>query len=794
MKRIIVSLLALMAFSILVSAKGDWKGKVLDENGEPMAYANVALLSSADSTVVGGTTTDIDGTFSIVSERKDVIVMVSMIGYETAYLSPSEGQIVTLKPDMEFLGEAIVSAVMPKTKLTGEGLQTSVRGSVLENIGTANDVLARTPGLIDGQNGLEVIGRGNPVIYINGHKVSDSGELSRLLSNEIQSVEVISNPGAQYDASVTAVVRIKTIRRQGDGFGFNTGISDEQATRSLPVYSSKGDMFPYNDPSFNFNANYRHNNVDIFGGVNLFKFTSTQTSDLYQETYGEPGFVQDGNLFNEYTQKTIALNFGSDWQIKDSHSVGFKLDYGNDFSVPSHQVLIEKFYRNGECLDDISTVGDYKNLDKNPQKLSANAYYNGQAGKLGIDFNADYYGAYDGRYAKVNETSTMIEDSVIETNTETKANMFADKLVLSYPIWQGMFQTGTEETFTRMSDDYTIAGTFIPSSSSSVKEDNIAAFASYGFVLEKLGQFSAGLRYEHVNYEYNDLKGDGSFTRNYDNFFPSLSYAGAFGPVQAMLSYSTKTARPDFSMLSSAIRYNSRYVLQSGNAALQPQTIHSVSGTAMYKWLTFIANYNRVDDAIVSWSRRYNDSGVVLVRPENLEKPFRQLSTFVNATPTIGIWTMNYTVGLQQQWLTIKADDPREASGVRETSFSNKPMFIAQLNNTLSFKHGWMAELNGEYHSKAFSQNIYLTNNYLDLTAAIQKTFLKDESLVVRLQGNDIAGLGFYNVRADFGGHLVEQTNKMATQRVILSIRYRFNSASSKYKGTGAGADVKDRM
>ena len=178
-------MMMLAALSASAKAKGDWKGKVVDEQGQPIEFANVAVLSKADSTVLCGTVTAEDGTFNIVTKENDGIMMVAILGYRTVYLAPVDGAVITLREDSSLLESAVTTAIMPKTKLTGEGLQTNVRGSVLENAGTAKDVLARTPGLIKGQNGLEVIGKGAPLVYINGHKLTDATELDRLQSNEI---------------------------------------------------------------------------------------------------------------------------------------------------------------------------------------------------------------------------------------------------------------------------------------------------------------------------------------------------------------------------------------------------------------------------------------------------------------------------------------------------------------------------------------------------------------------------------------------------------------------------------
>ena len=97
-------------------------------------------------------------------------------------------------------------------------------------------------------------------------------------------------------------------------------------------------------------------------------------------------------------------------------------------------------------------------------------------------------------------------------------------------------------------------------------------------------------------------------------------------------------------------------------------------------------------------------------------------------------------------------------------------------------------------YSRGYTENIYLTNVYFNLTAAVQKTLLKDGSLVLRLEGSDLAGLAHNNIATDFGNYKIWQTNIMDTQRIKFSIRYSFNTTQSKYKGTGAGADTKARM
>ena len=784
MNRIIVTAALLLAATDLFAAQ-DWRGKVLDENGEPLQYANVALLSKADSSVLGGVTTEADGTYNIVSGEKDGILMVAMMGYQTCYLTPVDGATINLKPDNATLEGSVATAVMAKTKLTGEGLQTSVRGSILENIGTANDVLGRTPGIIKGQNGLEVIGKGTPLIYINGHKVTDLTELERLQSNDIQSVEVITNPGPQYDASVRSVVRIRTYRRNGEGFGFDINLKD---TQSLKIKN-------HNDPNLNTNFNFRKNNLDVFAGINLDGRSTRQDSYIYSFTHGKHSFENDGTLYVDYTTNYFQPNVGMNWQIADNHSVGFKTEYFVQYDMVQLEELHNTLKEDGETSDVTHTLGNYYFGDTKPYSFNSNVYYNGQAGKLGIDFNFDSYRKSNSGIAEIDEESSSSGGSSrISSESKTNNNLYAAKLVFSYPVGQGQLQFGTEETFSRMKNNYSISGAAIPAASSKVKEDNFASFASYGFIFKGMAQFNAGLRYEHVNYSYDDVLGDGSFTRKYDNLFPTVSIAGAFGKMQMMLNFSEKTLRPGFGNLDNTIRYNSKYILESGNAALQPQTIRDLSLMANWKWLTGEADFSSAKDAIVTWGYPFNDEGVMIVKPCNLEKPLNVLTAYVNAAPTIGIWNINCTIAMIQQWLTIEAPDYYEPSGTRTTSFSNRPIFVVQMFNTLSFKHNWQLEFGGEFHSKGYTENVLIDNTYMDLRMAVQKAFLKDKSLIIRLEGEDLADLTSYDIHTDYGNYLIHQTNMFDNRRLVLSIRYRFNTARSKYKGTGAGQDAISRM
>ena len=252
---------ALVAASGLAKPQVTVSGIVTDENKEAMPFVNVVLLSLPDSAFVQGTTTDADGRFRLEGNVPKGTLQFSSVGYQTLYYTPSAQMNVQMQENATTLGEVAVKAMLPKTKLTGTSMVTSVQGTVLSQSGTALEMLAKVPGMMAKEDDVEVLGKGKPVIYINGRKMSDPRELKQLRSEEIQSVEVITNPGAQYDATVSSVVRIKTVRRQGDGFGY-----------ALNVGNSQDLIHGYSDPNGGFNLRYRRKNLDLFGSLNYWEW------------------------------------------------------------------------------------------------------------------------------------------------------------------------------------------------------------------------------------------------------------------------------------------------------------------------------------------------------------------------------------------------------------------------------------------------------------------------------------------------------------------------------------------
>ena len=198
-----------------------YKGTVVDEAGLPMAYVNVALLSPQDSTLQAGGVTNESGIFVIPCEQQTVLARISFVGYKTIYKRCYNTDVgrIRMQPEAHTLNGAVVTGERPKVQLKGNALVMNVEGTVMERIGTAEDVLSRVPMISKKGENYEILGKGVPLIYLNSRKLTDLNELRNIQSDFIRNVEVIQNPGARYDASVNAVIIIHTKRAAGEGLG-----------------------------------------------------------------------------------------------------------------------------------------------------------------------------------------------------------------------------------------------------------------------------------------------------------------------------------------------------------------------------------------------------------------------------------------------------------------------------------------------------------------------------------------------------------------------------------------------
>ncbi len=770
----------------------DVGGKIVDGEGNPMPFVSVVLLSMPDSSFVQGAVSDENGIFKIVTPENQGVLKISSIGYQTLFINVSSdgsmagGPVIQMLEDAHLINEVVVKGQLPKTKLQGSSLVTQIQGSVLEKSGSVEDMLSKVPGIRKGKDGLEVIGKGTPIIYINGRKLHDLDELKTLNSQEILSVDVDMNPGSRYDATVTSVVRLRTIKQQGEGFGFSLFAGNNQQLR-----------YGQSDPFTTFKGNYRYRSVDVFGQVDFWERHNTAVStamqnSFYKENNALVQLEQDNRFRSDWHAYGLNYTFGSNWQISDKHSVGFRLQYNDRLYDWNHADIQTDYYRNGMFEDHIDGIESEKVTM--PYHWQGNSYYNGQLGKMNIDLNVDFYSNKKQADAKTDEYYQIGEANHVNSESNTADHMVAEKLVLSYPVWKGKLSIGNEMTFVNRNASYYISGTAIPATDSKTKEQNIAAFIDYDFSLGKIGEGSIGLRFEHVGFDYRDrLNAESNMKRYTNDLFPSISLSRTFGPVQAALSYSQKTVRPTYWQLNSAVTYANAFTIQSGDPKLENQKNHELSLNMRWKWLTLSSSWQRIEKHITQWSFLYNDAGVIMIKHINLDKPLNRYVAYINASPTIGIWSPNLRTGFLAYDTELDLADPRETSGSRVVTYK-KPMIFVQFSNTFRLKHSWQFELGCDYQSRADWVSYHLRYTTWDMSATIQKCWLKNDALCLRITANNMLQSGNEKVGIDCGYYYLSQWMRSNNHRLNISLRYTFNVARNKYKGSGAGQETIQRM
>ena len=761
----------LLAVLPLNASAQSLKGKVVDENNEPLAYANV-MLQKADSTYLSGTMTDTLGMFILTPDPAASMLHVSFIGYET-YLAPVKGTdfgTIKMSPDTEMLGKAIVKGYLPKTVIKGDAFVTPVENSVLAEAGSAGDVLKKLPGVVTKDGGYEVIGKGTPIIYINGRLLRDNSELEQLSSREIKSVDVVQNPGARYDATVKAVIRIQTIKRVGDGFGFDV--------------SSKWAQSKYTNLNEVLNMNYRHNGLDFFASAAYSDSEYFQDTDLYQTLKSKQLLETEQKGHLESRTKAFNPTVGLNWQIAERHSVGVRYRPTFILRTSSMQDFKTSASLDGLLDDQINTVADGHSDPSQTHEM--NIYYNGTAGKLNIDFNADFHDSRTNNFQTYNEASTHQDDRILNTVSNTHNRLYASKLTLTYPIFGGILTAGSEYSNTTRYDEYTNSEGYIPSAYTTIKESETSAYAEYVYPLP-FGSLTAGLRYEHIGFDYYEnevLKQEQS--RTYDNLYPNASFAAVAGPFQFLLSYSAKTTRPHYSYLTNSLIYIDRYSMQQGNPLLRPEMNHDASLAVVWKFIQAGVSYQVVKNAILHQETVPKDmDNVILIYYDNFDRKIPTMQAMIAAAPTFGIWHPRLTLALVKQWLTMDSIDG--------TINLDQPLPVVQFSNTLVLPKGFMINADYAFQGKGDSRIYHLMRPTNNLNASVRKGFLNN-TLTLEIFANDILDDNITLIRVYNDAYSLNQWSKVSMRTFGMTLRYNFNTTQSKYKGTGAGTSQKERM
>ncbi len=751
-------------------------GTIIDEHRQPVPYANICLLHPSDSTVVGGGVSNEAGLFVIPCDEPEVLARISFVGYKTVWRRWSREQVGTIQltPETLTVEGVEVTGERPKVLLQGNALVMNVEGTVMERLGTAEDVLSRVPAISRKGDAFEILGKGVPLIYLNNRKLTDLQELRNVRSDNIKSVEVVQNPGARYDASVNAVIIIHTRRAAGEGLGVE-----------LTSWSRKGRGHANNE---RINLTYRTGGLELFANIFGAYNKRWERGEFEQTVFADTLWVitnrHKDNVLNPFFEGRMGFNY----QLDDNNSFGGFYQNTYDY-VKTQSEYDDDLLANGTMYDHLQNSG--VNRAKGAPKHQVNLYYNGKVGQLSIDFNADYTYRDQRNRNQQQELSNEYEDRDVNTFALTRSRLMAEKLFVIHPLWKGQIEVGEEYTNTRWNSSFENVEGYIANSNNEQHEQAIAPFAE---VRQQLGryQLSAGLRYEHVESEYfvGGIRRDDQ-SRTYNDFFPSVALSTSVKNWQLSFSYAKRTRRPSYWQLSSDVVYENRLNQQTGNPYLMPVKYHNVNAMAMWKWLYLNVNFSHCVDPILTTAESLeNDSKVNLITYKNYDH-MDWLTVTLGAQKNVKIcgnvtWTPQYNVSLMKPWF--------EAEFLGKQKSFNQPMLSLQLGNILALPHDWLLQCDFNMHTHGYTgANAKFECTNPIFTFSVGKDFCK-RRLNVKLSGNDIFNGGINRFTLYSNRFMFSKMEDNDSRCVQLSLRYRFNVTPSKYRGTGAGNAEKNRL
>ena len=745
-----------------------YKGTVLDETGQPLPYANIALLNPADSMMVGGGVTNESGRFVIPCDQTGVLARITYVGYRPVYRHCKTTHLGTIKmqPDNYALDGVTVKGYKRLVRSTDRGLLANVQGTVLEQFGSVTEMLSHLPLMMsDGT----IAGHGEPEIYINNKKVRDKSELDRYRADEILSAEIITNPGPEYGQDVTSVIRLKTVKRQGEGWSGNFSTAYRQGKE---YYAN-----------VNAALNYRtQRGMDFFarGYLTDGHFVKDATAEDQLQASSLWDYKKDASWHDR--MKYYFADLGWNWEINDRHSVGVTY---TAFSYIDNRLtrseMDEQTWRDGVLVD--SGHSRTNTVEKPPMRHTLNAYYVGQVGKWNIDFSADFYQAK----SQLEMEGGTEGSTTVGSKTNSKNRLLAEKLVVTAPVPKGELTFGEEASTVHRTHDFTQSGF---SADSHVKQQTSiwSLFANYSL---NLGRFTinSGLRWQN---EYNEYESDGVRDReafpDYSVLIPRLSVTYQTEQWQHRLAYNFTRINPNYGFFSTSINYRSKYEYDTGNPLLKPQTNHNFSWSSSWKWIYAEVYYKYIKNTIRSFQTAYDDvnhPGVVIMDYRNTPKQ-EYYGITLNFSPKLGIWQMNYSTDL------FFMNDDVYPLGI--THKWNKLIALITLDNTFSLPHEWLLNMNGRiepYRESGASKTE--TRGWLNLR--LGKRFLKDKSLNVAILANDIFKT-FTLERVAYGGINIRTHYReyQDYRRVGIDISWKFNATRSRYKGSHAGQDERNRL
>ncbi|MFM2361850.1 MAG: hypothetical protein RLZZ316_752 [Bacteroidota bacterium] len=820
MKKLMTLLTVLLTLSLVGQAQtntGKISGKVIDGSTKTIEAATITLHKAKDSSVVKISVANKEGdfVFEFVKEGS-YFVSITAVGHnkgfsETVSITTASTAItlktIELIPVTKSLGNVTVTARKPLIEQKIDRTIVNVEASVTNVGASALEVLEKSPGItVDKDGNVSLKGKQGVQIFIDGRPSYLSGPdlanyLRNLQSQQLDQIEIMTNPPAKYDAAGNAgIINIKT--KKNKQFGYNGSLTLGYGQGRLPKFNE------------GFNFNYRHNKINLF----------TNLSHNYRKNFQELSIQRK---FIDVTTKNVVSHFNQVNHLTDfnqSYSGKIGMDY-NVSKKTTMGVVVSGFINPGEFtsrgimfISDPNMIlqSETRARAANKEKwknVSTNFNMRHIIDSLGKEISGDIdYIRYrvsnnqqiTNSYYNAVGVPNKISDSLIG-NLPQHIDIYSAKVDYIHPLKKGAklemgFKTSYVETDNDARYDSLLNRVYVLDSGRynhfTYKENVNAAYVNYSKQFSKKWSGQFGLRVENTNikghstgYTYNAGSNfgnfDSTFKRNYTQLFPTVYMQYAPNEKHNFgINYGRRIRRPDYESLNPFIMFLDRYTFEQGNPNLLPQFSHNVELTHTFKgFLTTTLNYTKTTDIIQQILVQNNEKNQTFVKQANIASQ-RQYGIAVNIMVQPKKW-WNGNIYMNVYNNNFKGIINNDFVSVGATTG------LINISNQFKFNKGWAAEAGGFYRTEGVD-GIFRVKGLGMVSMGVSKTILKQKgSLRFSVRDvfwtNRVKGESRYsNIDASFQQY---RDSRVAN----LSFTYRFAkgkmNGGPKRKAGGAGEE-----
>jgi outer membrane receptor protein involved in Fe transport len=801
-------LFSLLLSSVTVVAQtASVRGLLQDADEEPVVFANVALYAAADSSLVKVETTDDNGVFTVRGiTAGSYYLSVSYVGAADLTVPTfelREGQSldlgkVTLEPTAVELEEALVTAERVMVEVKPDRTVFNVQGTVNSAGSDALNLLRKAPGvLVDNNNNISVLGRSGVLVYVDGKRLPLQGEelanyLQNLPAEQIDRFDIITNPGARYEAQGNAgIIDIRLKKDKNLGANGSVTLTGSQGRYSRSNVSTTG--------------NFRSKDVNVFGNVGLYR-GANYNRNIFDNRQNQLRVVD--NTYSSGDWRGANIKAGLDYFLSKEHTIGVMYN-GNlnsrDWSNNTNSTIAD--LDNMQEVDSLLLASNFDDAENNNHNFNLNYRYDDGKGRT-LNVDADY-GRYrndaaalqPNRYVLPDGNNTLLTEVINSFETPTDIDISTFKVDYEQPLLGGKFGVGGKVSRVVTNNTFLFFDVINDDPQQNDDRSNLfdydervdAGYVNFSRKLSDKWSFSGGVRVEHTVSTgdltaFNPELQEPPVELNYTNLFPSAGLTWQLHPKHTVaLNYGRRINRPDYQVLNPFEGKLNELTFEKGNPFLVPEIVNNLelSHTFNYRYTTKIG-YSRTTDQITRLlSPDSRDPRARFITWENLSEQ-TVISMNFSAPVQVAPWWNAY-FNINGSFLDNQADYGNGAVIDLQTFMYN----IFQ-QHTFNLPKGFKGEISSWYAGPGIWGGTLEFDAQWSFDVGIQKKFLNDQ-LNARLSASDLFYTSGWSGESTFNGLFFIGQGNWDSRRVSLSLSYNFGNQNVKSRRRQTGLEEESR-